>query len=105
MELSREAIVEGLQQILGPEHVVTDEQVLEAEQHRQLPQAREHLRRLHAAGAGSGGDGREHGGGRGGARLRAGARDQRRPAHRWHRNRGRPRDRTCRTRSSSTARA
>jgi len=29
MELSREAIVEGLQQILGPEHVVTDEHVLE----------------------------------------------------------------------------
>ena len=28
MELSREAIVEGLQQILGAEHVVTDEQEL-----------------------------------------------------------------------------
>lgn len=28
MELSREAIVEGLQRILGPEHVVTDEEVL-----------------------------------------------------------------------------
>ena len=28
MELSREAIVEGLQEILGPEHVVTDEQEL-----------------------------------------------------------------------------
>ena len=29
MALSREAIVEGLQQILGPEHVVTDEHILE----------------------------------------------------------------------------
>jgi alkyldihydroxyacetonephosphate synthase len=29
MGLSREAIVEGLQQILGPEHVLTDEQLLE----------------------------------------------------------------------------
>ncbi len=28
MEPSREAIVEGLRQILGPEHVVTDEQIL-----------------------------------------------------------------------------
>ena len=41
MELSRDAIVARLQEILSPEHVVTDEQVLRGAERRQLPQARE----------------------------------------------------------------
>ena len=88
MELSREAIVEGLQEILGHEHVVTDPHVLEQRSIDNFRKLREHLRRVHAARARRGGDGQEHAGGLGGARLRRPARRQRGPAHRWDCDRG-----------------
>ena len=75
-----------------------------AAEHRQLPQAREHLRRLHAAGARGGGDGAQHLGGGRGARIRRPAGNQRRATHGRHRDRRRARDDRSRTRSCSTAR-
>ena len=103
MALTRAEIVEGLQHILGPENVLTDEQLL---QQRSIDNFRklENIFGVYTLPAArSRGDGAQHLGGGRGARVRRPAGNQRRPTHGRHRDRGRARDDRARTRSSSTA--